>query len=161
MSITLADEVAATVYLLRGEGEPTNATADTYLEALHELAGPTYIGTKFLPEWGEHGRGVTHNCIIVQGAGGFGKNPYLPITVGRVDIKCYSRQNHVARRMALLVGHLLSPPERIHGWVAANTRVIDCVDLTNPMLLTEPDTNYLYTLQSGNLRFREIAVTGG
>lgn len=160
MSITLPDEVIAVKDLLRGAATRAHAVVHGSIAALHTLAGPDYIATAFRDEWGIEGQGITHNCVIVTGAGGFGAERDAPITQGRVEVRCYSAQPHIARQMGALVQRALVPTDRrCSGWTAANTRVIGVLDLTNPLLLVEPDTAYQYTTQTGSLRFFERAAT--
>lgn len=159
-TIVLPDEVIAVKALLQGAATQAHEVVSECITALHLLASPDYIGTKFRDAWGTPGRGVTHNCIIVGGAGGFGPERDLPISQGRVTIKCYSAQPHVATQMGALVQRILMPVDRRHsGWTAANTRVIGVLDLTKAVLLVEPDTDYQYTTQTGSVRFFERAAT--
>lgn len=157
-TFVMPDHNAAIIDLLRGEAEHVEPNAQLAINDLHLLLGanaPDYVDVVFNEEaWG------SHNAIWVEHDGGLGGNGNSPVvSQGRSRIKCYSRQFHVALRMAWLCRYALMYPDRSSGgFTAARTVVYGATGVTDPSPAVEPDTGRRHALVIATVLYSEVAV---
>lgn len=146
MSVTQQPSpIKAIVELLRGNATRQTATTAALVAELQTLV-TTRIDTRWQDAWNKT-NGRIYNAISVEGDGGIGVQGsagVLDRAQGRVMIRCWSAEWHVANDIASLVSLILCPidPNAGSSFIAANTYIEAFTGISDPLRYIEPGTEY-------------------
>lgn len=149
MSITLTPEqippsiVAALIARLRRFTNITALCGDEVVDVRQRAGTPgsmtvRRISTKL--EANVKGRAWTGHALVVNGAGGGGADPWVPIAGPNIDVLCYGVSREEAERLERLVVAALEPTDhRDNGFVEGDCAVADVHRVTGPLAFFDRD----------------------
>ena len=92
----------------------------------------------------------------VTGGGGEGARSYVPLAAHTMDFRCYGRSEQETTDVYLALHDALF---NMRPNVQGTTKLIDATDPNGPTDFVDPDTDWLFLLESWDIRFDKRAVT--